>query len=77
MAHFFGDELSGIGVDHVIDGRHLPLFHEQADYVDRALGHAVGEVLNGDRFGNSDLAHELFFRLRRRDALEPLGTAAK
>ena len=29
---------------------HLALLHQQADHVDRALGHAVGEFLDGDRF---------------------------
>ena len=35
----------GVGVDHVVDRRHLALLHQQADDVDRALGHAVGEIL--------------------------------
>ncbi len=77
VAHFLGDQLGGVGIDRVVDGRHLALFHQQADDVDRALGHAVGEIGNGDRFGNSDFAHQLFFRLVGGMALEPLGAAAE
>ena len=49
VAHFLGDELGGIGVDNVVDRSHLALLHEQADHVDRAFGHAVGKILDGDR----------------------------
>ena len=34
VAHFFGDQLRGIGVDHVVDRHHLALLHQQADDVD-------------------------------------------
>ena len=63
VAEFLGDELGGVGVDHVVDLRHLALLHQQLDHVDRALGHAVGEFLDGDRLRNRDLADELFLRL--------------
>ncbi len=63
VAKFFGDQLRGVGVDRVVDLRHLALLHQQADHIDRALGHAVGEVLNGDRLRDGDFAHELFLRL--------------
>ena len=66
VAHFLGDELGGVGVDHVVDLQHLALLHQQADDVDRAFGHAVGEIGNGDRLGDGDFAHELFLRLVRR-----------
>jgi hypothetical protein len=49
VAHFLGDELGGVGVDHVGDLVHLALLHQELDDVDRALGHAVGEFLDGDR----------------------------
>ena len=29
------------------------------DHIDRTLGHAVGEFLDGDGFGNRDTAHDL------------------
>ena len=77
MAHFLGEELGGVGVEHVVDGRHLPLLHQQANDVDRALGHAVGQFLDGDRLGDRDFTHQLFFRLVRSMALEPLGAAAE
>ncbi len=63
VAEFFGDELRGIGVDRVGDLRHVTLLHEDADHVDAALGHAVGQFLNGDRFGDSHFARDLFLRL--------------
>ncbi len=77
VAHFLGDELGGVGVDHVGDLHHLALLHQQADDVDRALGHAVGEFLNGDRFRDRHVADQLFLRLVRRVALEALGAAAE
>jgi hypothetical protein len=49
VAHFLGHELGGVGVDHVGDLVHRALLHQQADDVDGALGHAVGEFLDGDR----------------------------
>ncbi len=75
VAHFLGDQLSGIGVDHVVDGRHLALLHQQADDVHRAFGHAVGKILNRDHLGDRDLAHQLFLRLVRGLTLEALGAA--
>jgi len=63
VAHFFGDKLGGIGIDDVVDRCHLALLHQQADHVDSAFGHAVGEVLDADRFGYRDFAHQLFLRL--------------
>ena len=48
VAELFGDELGGVGVDHVGDLVQLPLLHQQADHVDAALRHAVGEFLDGD-----------------------------
>ena len=44
------DEFRSVGVDHVVDLQHLPLFHQELDDVDRALGHTVGELLDCDRF---------------------------
>ncbi len=43
--------------------RHLALLHQDADHVDRALGHAVGQFLDGDRFRDRHFAHDLFLRL--------------
>ena len=41
MAHFLGDELGGVGVEHVGQGHHAALAHQKLDHVDRALGHAA------------------------------------
>ena len=62
VAHLLGDQLGGVGVDHVGDLDHLALLHQQLDHVDGALGHAVGELLDGDRLGNDHLAHDLLAR---------------
>ena len=52
MAELLGDELGGIGVDHVGDLVHLAVSHQELDDVDAALGHAVGEFLDGDDLGD-------------------------
>ena len=79
MAHLFGDQLRRIGVDHVVDGVHVALLHQQLDDVDGAFGHAVGEFLNGDRFRHRDFARCLFGRHLEalRLLLQPLGAAAE
>jgi hypothetical protein len=77
VAEFFGDQLRGVGVDHIGDLVHRALLHQQADDVDRALRHAVGEFLNRDRFRNRHFADELFLRLVGSMALEALGAAAE
>ena len=56
MAELGCDQLGSIGVDHVVDLQHLPLFHQELDDVDGALRHAVSEFLNRDSFGQLDLA---------------------
>ena len=63
VAQFLGEQLGGIGVDHVVDLRHVTLPHQELDHIHAALRHAVGELLDGDGFRNGDLAHQLFFRL--------------
>ena len=40
-----------------------PCFIRRLDHVDGALGHAVGEFLDGDGLRNDHFAHELFARL--------------
>ena len=75
VTHFFGDELGGIGVDHVGDLVHRALLHQQPDDVDRALGHAIGEFLDIDGLGDDHFANQLFFRLVRLMPLQALGAA--
>ncbi len=64
MAELLGDELGGVGVDHVGDLVHLAVLHQELDDVDAALGHAVGELLDGDDLGDHDVALDLRLRLR-------------
>ena len=66
VSEFLGNQLGGIGVDHVGDLAHLAVAHQELDDVDAALGHAVGELLDGDDLGNDDLALDLGLRLRVR-----------
>ena len=63
VAELLGNELGGIGVDRIGDLRHVTLLHEDADHVDRALGHAVGQLLNSDRLRDRHFARNLFLRL--------------
>ena len=69
--------MRGVGVDYVVDLQHLTLLHQQPDHVDGALRHAVGKIGNADRLWNRNFAHELFLRLGRSLALEPLRAAAE
>src|SRR5262245_204312 len=64
VPEFLGDELGGVGVDHIGDLAHFAVLHQIFDDVNAPLGHAVGELLNGDDFGNDDVA--LDFRLCQR-----------
>ncbi len=77
VAEFLGDQLSGVGVDRIGDLRHVALLHQDADDVDRPLGHTVGEFLNGDRFRDGDFAGDLFFRLGVAMAGDALNAAAE
>ncbi len=69
MSEFLGDELSGVGIDHIGDLVHLAVFHQVLDDIDAALGHAVGELLDGNDLGHHDLALNLLLRLRPGDLL--------
>ena len=64
VAQFLGDELGGIGVDHVGDLGHLALAHHQLDDIDAAFRHAVREFLDGNRLGQNDFARKLVLLLR-------------
>ena len=67
VAHFLGDQLRGVGIDHVGDLVHRALLHQQADDVDRALRHAVGEFLDIDGFRDDHLADRAFPSARSTD----------
>ena len=77
MAHFLGDQFGRVGVEHVGQRHHAALPHQQLDHVDRALGHAVREFLDGDGLGQHDLARDLFLLVLRAVALQPLRAAAE
>ena len=77
MTQFLGDQLRGVGIDHVGDLVHRALLHQQPDHIDRALGHAVGEFLDIDGFRDHHFADELFLRLVRLMPLQALGAAAE
>ena len=62
VAHLLGDQLGEIGLDHIVHLEELVLLHQELDDVDAALGHAVGELLDGDRLGDDHLAHDLLAR---------------
>ncbi len=57
VAEFGDDQLGGIGVDGLGDGGHHAHFHQGAHHIAAGGGHAVGEFLHGDGFGQHDLAH--------------------
>ena len=73
MAHFLGDELRRVGVEHVGQRHHAALAHQELNHVDRALGHAVGQLLDGDRLRKHDFARNLFLLVLR--AYGPSGAA--
>ena len=59
VAELLGNQLRGVRVENVGDLHHRAGLHEQPDHVDRALRHAVGELLHGNRLGNDDVADDL------------------
>ena len=77
VAQVLGDDLGRVGVERVGQGHHAALTHQHLDDVDGALGHAVGEFLDGDRLGQHDLARDLVLRFLLAVALEALGAAAE
>ena len=58
-----GDQLGGVGVDHVAGLHHLALLHEELDDVDGAFGHALRQFLDGDGLRQHHFAHDLLARL--------------
>ena len=75
VAELLHDELGGVDVDHIVDLVHRAFFHQVLDDVDGALGHAVGELLDGDDLGDHHLAHDLLARLGNAHRLELLALA--
>ena len=52
MAELGGDQLGGVGVEHVVDLKHGALTHQVLDDVDTAHGHSLAKI--GDRDGVGD-----------------------
>ena len=59
MSELGDQELRGVGVEHLIDGRHHAHLHQLLDHVGAAHRHAVGELGNGDGLGQHHLADDL------------------
>ena len=87
VAELVDDQLGGVGVDGLVLRRHHALAHQRLDHVGAALGHAVGELLDGDRLGDDDVAHDLLLlwlrmrwrsrsRARRTEASERIRSPA-
>ncbi len=59
VAEFADHQLRRVGVDVLVDRRHHAHLHQRLDDVGAAFGHARGELLHRDDFGNHDLALDL------------------
>ena len=77
VAEFGGDQLGSIGIDHVAGLHDLALLHEEFDDIDRALRHALRQLLNRDRLGKGHIARNLLARLLVHRPLEFLLAAAR
>src|SRR5579872_479862 len=75
VAEFGNDELGGVGVDVLGDGRHHAHVEKLLDHLGALLGHAVGELLHGDGLGDHDLACLLDLRVRLVELLQALPLA--
>ena len=58
MAELGDQQLRGVGVERLVDGRHDAHLHQLLDDIGAAHRHAVGELGHGDRLGQHHLAHE-------------------
>jgi hypothetical protein len=77
VAQLLGDELGGVGVEHVGQRHHAALAHQELDHVDSPLGHAAGKLLDRDRLGQYDLAGDFLFLILPAVTLQPLGAATE
>ena len=59
VAELLDDQRRGVGVDGLVLRRHDAVLHQGLDHGGDALGHAVGELLHGDRVGHLHVAHDL------------------
>ena len=58
VAEFLHHQFGGVGVQRLGDGGHHAELHQRLDHVGRAGGHAVGQLLHGDRVRQDDVAHD-------------------
>ena len=58
VAELAHDQLGGVGIEGLIDGRHDAHLHQLLDHVGAAHRHPVGELGHGDGLGQHHLAHE-------------------
>ena len=56
VAELGDQQLGRVLVDHLVDGDRHAHLEQRLDQVGGALGHAVGELADGDRFGHDDVA---------------------
>ena len=59
VAELLDDQRRGVGVDGLVLRRHDAVLHQRLHHGGDALGHAVGELLDGDRIGHLHVAHDL------------------
>src|SRR6266852_2430805 len=77
VAEFLGEELGCVGIDRVGDLGHLALLHQELDHVDRAFGHAVGKLLDGNCLRDRNLPRQFLLGLIGGMAFQALGAATK
>ena len=60
MAKLFNNQFGGIGIDHLVLGRHDTVGHQGFHYVCNALRHAVGQFGHHNGFRQLNITHDLF-----------------
>ena len=75
MSQIFGNNLGGIGINHIGDFGHHALLHQDFNHIDGALGHPIGQFLNADCVGQLDGARD-FLILLHTGRLTPFALAA-
>ena len=56
VTHLLGDQLSGLLIDHLVDGRHGAHLHHRLDDFDTLDGHLVGQLGHSDGLADDDIA---------------------
>ena len=56
VAEFGDEQLGRVLIDHLVDGDRHAHLEQRFDQIGGALGHAVGELADGDRLGNDHVA---------------------